>query len=408
MKVLLINKFLYPKGGDAISTLTTGALLDEKGHDVFYWGMESPENPEFPFKEYFVSHVDYNRPLSLFQKIRLSLNILYSLEARDKIENLFEKVRPDIVHLNNFAHQLSPSILDVIRKYHLPVVMTIRDYKLVCPSYSMLMDGKPCERCKDGRYHWCFLKKCTKDSYMKSLLNTVEMYLHHKILHIYDQIDLFIAPSKFLEEEVKKMGFTREIIYLSNFVDVKDYKPQYHFNENAVCYFGRLSEEKGIFTLIEAMRGLGTTLKIMGDGPLKESLELKVKGEKLNQIHFLGYKTGDELKEEIRNCMFAILPSESYENNPRSVMEAFALGKPVIGSRIGGIPELVREGETGLTFEPGNAGDLREKMSCLMAAPDKITEMGKNARMLVEEHFNPDSYYEKLMKIYSMAIAKNK
>jgi len=406
MKVLLINKFLYPKGGDAISTLKTGSLLSKKGHRVFYWGMRHPANPEYPYEEYFVSYIDYNTSLTLIEQIKVSLNILYSFEAKKKLDNFLKRVRPDIIHLNNFAHQISPSILDVIKQYKIPMVMTMRDYKLVCPSYSMLADGKPCERCKNGRYYFCFLKKCTKNSFLKSLVNTVEMYLHHKILHIYDKIGTFIAPSKFMLNKVREMGFKKKIVYLPNFVDIGEFKPQYEWEEESIVYVGRLSYEKGVVTLIDAVKGIPIKLKIIGDGPLRETLISKAEGENIDNVEFLGYKTSNELKKLVKKSMFTVLPSECYENSPRVILESFALGKPVIGARIGGIPELVIDGRTGFTFEPGDRKDLKEKIMFLINSPNRIIEMGKNARKFAVEKFNPDRYYSKLMQIYQ--AAKNK
>jgi len=198
MKVLLINKFLYPKGGDAISTLTTGKLLSEKGHNVIFWGMRHPSNPEYTYQDYFIDNISYDKPQGILKKIKPSLKIIYSFEAKRKISKLLKKIDPDIVHLNNFAHQISPSILDVIHKYKIPTVMTMRDYKLVCPSYRMLLNGTPCEKCKNGKYYNCFFNKCTKYSYSKSLVNTIEMYLHHKILHIYNKIDIFILSIMYI------------------------------------------------------------------------------------------------------------------------------------------------------------------------------------------------------------------
>lgn len=407
MKILLVNKFLYPKGGDAICSLNTGELLASKEHEVLFWGMKHSENPDYPYKELFVSHVDFNKPIGIFQQLNASINILYSFGARKKIEELLKIEKLDIVHLNNFVHQISPSILDVFKKYNIPTVMTLHDYKLVCPSYSMLADRKPCEKCRNGKYFWCFLKKCTKGSYIKSLLNVVEMYLHHKILHIYDKINVFISPSMFLKKKLKEMGFKKEIVYLPNFINAKDYLPKYSFNEKIICYFGRLSKEKGLFILIEAIKRVSAKLRIIGDGPIKKDLEEKVRKENLENVSFLGYKSGEELKEEVRNSMTVVLPSEWYENYPRSVIEAFALGKPVIGARIGGIPELVKDGETGITFESGNVQDLRSKIEYLINNPNKVSEMGINARKFVEENLNPEKHYERLMEIYHMAMRKH-
>lgn len=408
MKILLVNKFLYPFGGDAISNLLIGRLLSEKGHRVVFWGMEHPKNQEYPYKELFVSYVDFNKSMGLFQKVKASLNVLYSFEAKNKIKKLLKMEMPDVIHLNNFAHQISPSILDVFKKFKIPIVITLRDYKLVCPAYIMLLHGKICEKCKNRNYYWCFFHKCTKNSYLKSFLNVIEMYLHHRLLSIYDLIDIFISPSKFLKEKVKEMGFRKTIVYLPNFINKEDFVPNYNFNNKTICYFGRLSKEKGLFTLIESLKGIDVELKIIGEGPLNKDLKLRVQKEKLDNVKFLGYKSGEELKNIIRNSMAVILPSKCYEINPRTILESFALGKPVIGSRIGGIPELVKDGETGLTFETGSADDLRKKILYLINNPHKVVKMGKNARKFIEKKFNSEKHYQRLMEIYQIAMDKSK
>ncbi|KKO19435.1 MAG: hypothetical protein BROFUL_01850 [Candidatus Brocadia fulgida] len=408
MKILLINKSLYPKGGDAISTITTGNLLYSKGHEVMFWGMAHPLNPEYPYKDCFVSCIDFNDPGTVKNQIKMAVNMLYSFEAKKNIEKLMKIERPDIVHLNNFAHQISPSILHVFKKYKIPVVMTMRDYKLICPTYTMVLNDKPCERCRNGRYYQCSINKCTKNSLLKSLLNTMEMYLHHNIMHIYDLIDVYISPSKFLKSKCEEMGFKGKIVYLPNFVRVEDFNPQYDWLESSIVYFGRLSEEKGLFTLIEAVKDIqGITLKIIGEGPLRERLELEVRNSGIRNIEFLGYKGGKELKEEIRKAMFVVYPSEWYENNPRSIIEGFALGKPALGARIGGIPELVKDNETGVTFESGNGEDLKAKIEYLRKNPNKIVEMGKTARVFVEQELNDEKHYEKLMEIYQKTLEGN-
>ena len=424
MKVLLINKFLYPKGGDAICTLAMGELLRSKGHEVTYWGMDHPENPEYPYKDLFVSHMDYEGAGG-GGALKAAANILYSFEAKKKIAELLKHIRPDIVHLHNFAHQISPSILDVLRREWIPCVMTMHDYKLVCAAYTLLSHGKVCERCSGGRYYQCFSQGCVKDSKAKSLINTIEMYLHHSILHIYDSINTFISPSAFLKNKLAEMGFKKPIMHVPNFVYASDFVPAYDGEKRTIVYFGRLAKEKGISTLIDAIKGLDVRLKIIGEGPIGKEVKAKVEVEKINNVEFLGYRMGKELQNEIRNAMFVVIPSEWYENNPLSILESFALGKPVIGSRIGGIPELVespaharadetlqtalslgvKDGETGLLFEPGNVADLRAKIEYLLANPDKAIEMGRNARKLVEEEYNAEKHYSRLMEIYEQAIS---
>lgn len=423
MKILLINKLLYPAGGDAISTIDTGNLLASRGHDVIFWGMSHPLNPDYEYRNDFVSYIDFNNLTGFRKKLGGSLRILYSMEAKQKIEQVIKREKPDVVHLNNFAHQISPSILHVLKRYQIPVIMTMHDYKVVCASYSMLEHGRLCEACKYSRYYRCFLKGCVKESRFKSLLNTVEMYVHHKIMHIYDLVDIFISPSRFMKAKVEEMGFRGKTVYLSNFVNVEDYVPQFEPGENWFVYFGRLSKEKGLKTLIEAMKGLGSELheaenagptsflaagqvklKIIGEGPLRGLLESDVTHSGLKNVEFLGYRNGEELRNEIRRSIAVILPSEWYENNPRAVIEGFALGKLVIGARIGGIPELVTDYETGLMFESGKADDLRTKIEYILNHRDKAREMGKNARRFVERELNSEKHYHGLLEIYKEAL----
>ena len=408
MKILLINKYLYPKGGDAISTLTTGKILEQHDHDVVFWGMDHPDNPDYPFANLFVSYVSYEDSGGLLFKAKTAMNVLYSFEARKKMAALLNQIKPDLVHLNNFAHQISPSILDEIKKHKIPVVMTMRDYKMVCPTYSMLRKGDVCERCREGRFYHCAINRCTKGSLFKSLVNVAEMYLHHKVLHIYDKIDLYISPSRFLKTKVKEMGLRGEVVYLPNCVDVSGFDPDFAWQEESIVYVGRLSHEKGLETLIDAVKNIADVrLKIIGDGPLKKFLEEKIRNENIGNVDFLGYRTGKDLHDEIRKSMFLVIPSEWYENNPRTVIEAFALGKPVVGARIGGIPELVRDQKTGLTYTSGDSADLKEKISLMLQNSDKIPGMGRNARTLVEQELNAEIHYRRLMEIYSRAARKS-
>lgn len=407
MRILIINKYLYPKGGDAISTLTTGSILSKNDHEVIYWGMNHPNNPSYPYSKYFVSNIDYDRLNGTFSKAKVAIKILYSFEARKRISDFLSLKKPDFVHLNNIYHQISPSILDIIKKHHIPVVMTMRDYKLVCPTYNMISNGKFCEKCRKGRYYHCLLKRCTKGNLFKSLVNVAEMYLHHRALRIYDNIDLFISPSRFLIKKFKDMGFKKEVVYLPNCIEDTEFTPAYKWQDQNIVYVGRLSDEKGVLTLIDAVKDIpNLSLKIIGEGPLKSSLDTKIVSDCINNIELLGYKSGEELHNEIKKSMFIVIPSEWYENNPRTVIEAFALGKPVVGARIGGIPELVRDWETGLTYESGNVYDLKEKIRLMLRYRNRIPEMGKNARRYVENELNSDVHYKKLMDLYQLAAEK--
>lgn len=374
---------------------------------MIFWGMEHPDNPDYRYSNLFVSLVDYNGTGSLVSKAKAAMDILYSFEARKKMSAILNEIKPDLVHLNNFAHQIGPSVLDEIKKRDIPTVMTMRDYKMVCPAYTMIANGEACERCTGGRYYHCGIHKCTKGSLFKSLVNVAEMYLHHRVLHIYDKIDLYISPSRFLKNKVEEMGLKGEVAYLPNCVDVNGFEPAYKWQERSIVYVGRISHEKGIETLIHAVKGIaGLKLKIIGDGPLKEALENMVRIENIGNVAFLGYRTGQDLHDEIRKSMFLVIPSEWYENNPRTVIEAFALGKPVVGARIGGIPELVKDLETGLTYTSGDVEDLKEKIELMLDAIDRIPEMGKLARAHVEQELNSEVHYHRLMELYHRAAEK--
>lgn len=384
--------------------LDTARLLKEHGHQVAFFAMHHPLNLPSEYSPYFVSQVDYCGRLNLFSKVKAAGRVLYSLEARKKIRALIAREKPDLVHLHNIYHQLSPSIIDEIARHRLPLVMTLHDYKLVCPAILCLRNGKLCGLCARGRYYHCLVHRCTHGSRAWSLLNTLEMYLHHRILHLYDKVHIFIAPSLYLKGKLEEMGFPGKIVWLPNFVRVSEFQPAFGSEDHSLVYFGRLSPEKGVATLIRAVAGLPVPLKIIGEGPQRPELEHLVHSLGLENVHFLGYLQGEALHREIRQALLVVVPSEWPENNPRTVLESYALGKPVLGARIGGIPELVREGETGFTFEAGNVAELREKFLSLLNNQKIAFDMGQKARAIVESKDNPETHYLKLFYIYQKAI----
>jgi len=383
-------------------------LLESKGHSLAFFSMEHMENTVSEWNRYFVKHVDYNVRHNLKEQIEILKKTLYSREAEKKLLRLLDDFSPDVAHIHNFNHQLTPSILFALRRKNVPIVMTMHDYKLVCSSYSMLNHGHICELCKGRRFYNCLRTKCHKDSFSKSLLATIESYLHHHILNSYKFIKYFICPSKFIMDKVQDMGLKGKFVHIPNFVDTENLKVAEKQKQPTFVFWGRLSYEKGIHTLVEAMRGLSAKLVIVGDGQIKAEIEKKIKQGNAGNIRLLGYLKDNNLFNKIREAHIAVIPSEWYENNPISILEAFALGIPVIGSRIGGIPELVKDGETGLLFEHGNVKDLRNKIIKLLSEPDKVLQMGKNARALAEKEYNADLHYERLMKVYNDAIAMNR
>lgn len=405
MKVLLVNKYFYLKGGPERHISKTSKILEENGHQAIPFSMEDARNEPTPYAKYFVSKVNFNSPMSLGNKLRMIPRVIYFLEARGKIEALIREAKPDIAHLHNIAHQISPSVLHSLKKFDLPVVQTLNDYKLICPTYKMVAGGRICERCKGHQYYQAVLQRCNKGSFSFSLLNCTEMYVH-KFLRIYERnVDLFIASSEFLGHKMIEFGIDKKkIVCIPNFADVKEYLPQYE-SEDYFVYFGRLSEEKGLLTLIRALKDMkNSRLLIIGEGELRKGLEEYVEEKDIANIEFSGYMSEERLKSVIRNSMFAVVPSEWYENCPHAVLEAFALGKPVIGSDIGGIPELIEDGVDGLLFEPGNSEELSEKIAYLISRPRLRGQMGRNARKKVEEKYNLELYYQKLMGVYQKLL----
>lgn len=409
MNILHINKFHYLRGGSESVYFGTAKILESHGHTSSFFSMHHPDNVPCETGNYFMPYVDLNTDSNgVASQLKSAGRILYSSEAKRRLSRLLEEYPADIAHLHNIHHQISPSILHTLKKKNIPVVMTLHDYKMVCASYSMMVNGKPCEACSGGKYLEIIRNKCVKGSLAKSCLAALEMYVHHRLFDMYNNVDIFISPSLFLKHKLEAMGFRKKIVHLPNFIDTERFKRvnnEENGKENSVAYFGRLTNEKGLWTLLKAAKNIGDKLeiKIIGDGPLRNGLEETVKKEGMKNVRFLGYQKGDTLYREIKRSKAVVLPSEWYENNPISVLEAFALGKPVIGARIGGIPELVKDGETGFTFESGNINDLSQKISTLQNNDLFLPTIGGNARKFVTDEFNPERYYQGLMEIYQLA-----
>lgn len=414
MNILHINKFHHLHGGCEAVYLRTANLLESYGHKSLFFSMHHPENLPCETSDYFIPYVDLNsNGINMMGQFKAVGRILYSFEAKRYLSKLLDEYPVDIAHLHNIYHHITPSIIHELKRRKMPVVMTLHAYRMVCTSYFMFAKGKVCEACYKGKYYKAIKNSCFMNSKIKSAFVTFEMYLHHKVLDIYRNVDVFISPSLFLKNKLEKMGFKKEIVYLPNFIDIKKFDNCKEDNkitkENSIVYFGRLSPEKGLWTLLEAAKKLKIEnsklkIKIIGDGLIRNALEEKVKREGIENVIFLGYMKGEALYKEIKRSTAVVLPSECYENNPMSALEAFALGKPVIGSNIGGIPELVIDGITGYTFEPNNAEDLKSKIVFLIKDKDALHTKGRNARELVERKFNSEVYYKNLMSIYEKVL----
>ena len=318
---------------------------------------------------------------------------------------LARRHRPEIAHLHNIYHQLSPSVIRALDREGIGMVQTLHDYKLICPGYLLLTEGSICERCRGGKYWQSFRHRCLLDSSGASAVGMAEAYFH-AWMGTYEKIRFFLAPSRFMLEKVASFGIARErLIHLPYFVPIERYTPAARRDAYYV-YAGRLSREKGIATLLEAHARLPRTrlpLRVLGDGPLREALEARRLELGLDDVRFEGFQEPEKLREILAASLFVAVPSEWYENYPYAILEAFALARPVLGSRIGGIPELVRDGQTGWTATPGDPVAFAEGLAALMADPAKADAMGRTARAWVAETLAPGPHIDQLHAIYQRA-----
>lgn len=404
MKILLVNKFHYLKGGSEKYYFDLAKLLQEKGHEVAFFSMENEKNIKTDCKEYFVKESDMNS-----KNIFKAFDVIYSEKNKKEMEKTLDDFKPDIVHLNNFQRQLSASIIKPIKKRHIPIVFTAHDLQAICPEGSMLDSNKNiCEKCLKGKNLNCVKKKCVKDSGLKSLLGAVEgkYYRWNKIYS--KKIDKIIAPSKYFKEMFIKDGIDSDRVeILHNFIDVKDYNVNID-DQGYAFYYGRLSMEKGIYNLLKAMLNIkDRKLFVAGDGPEKDNIEKFINENNMeDRVKLLGFLDSNKIKDYVRKARVVIVPSICRENCPYSVLETLAIGRPIIGSNLGGIPELVKDGEYGYIYN--NIEELTEKIKKLLDDKKLAEEMGKNAKNIIKREYSSDDYYKAIMNIYNKVIGDEK
>jgi glycosyltransferase involved in cell wall biosynthesis len=398
MRIAMANNYYYIRGGAERVLFEEKKILEAHGHQVPVFSQAHPNNEFSEFSDYYSPFKDWRR-ISRFQKVPMALNMMYDRRTARSFSRFLEATGCNIVHAHNIYGGLTTSILDIAQKKGVPVVMTLHDYKLICPSYSMLNRGIVCEDCKGGRFIHSLLNTCHKESLTASGVYCIESYLN-KWLHKYDTIRYFISPSMFSLAKHAEHGIPRDrLLHIRNFVNLATCKPQHEDGKYAL-FVGRLSKEKGILTLLTALEHLDAPVRVVGDGPLKAGYEDFVRDHRMNHVTFEGYKSGDDLKKLYVDAAFLVVPSEWYENAPMTILEAYAHGKPVIGSRIGGIPEMIDDGRTGLLFTPGDADELSECIQSLWADKSLRADMGRAALAKVEREFSCQSHYERLMGVY--------
>ena len=403
MKILLVNKFHYLKGGSETYYFALGKMLSNAGHKVIYFSMRDDNNIPCEQDKYFVDNVDYNSKMNPVQIARSSAKLLYSFEAKKKFRKLIEDERPDIIHLNIFQSQLTGSIVDVAAKYHIPMVYTAHDLKTVCPSYLMMNHGKICDACINGNYWTCIKTSCMKDSKAKSILAAMEAEIY-RLKKTYSKIDLIICPSKHHKRRLTQGRITKNpIIYIPNFLPEGTVFEKGPNKGDYFLFFGRLSIEKGIMTLVKAFEIAKTEkpLYIVGTGPQESEIKEYIHKRGLEKrIILKGFKSGNELKEIVKNCHCVCLPSECCENAPYSIMEAQACGRPAIVSDNGGLPELVEDGKTGFIFKAGDSNELAQKIQLA----DQASFDTDYIVSLAQEKYSSGGYLKKMLYWYDKTL----
>lgn len=425
MKILLVNKFHYRKGGAETYYLTVGSELERMGHEVAYFSMKHPNNLPCKWDKYFVTQREYNDVKNPLSAVRDGIALIYSPEAKRNFQALCEEFRPDVVHLNNVHRQITLSILDApyLKEHHVPVVYTAHDYVTICPGYLMLDgEGRVCDAClEDGKYRHCIENRCVKGSRAKSALAALEASFN-RAHRSNERIDRVIAPSSFMRSKLIEGGWPEgKVLALQNFADdailarasgvandVTDRESPY------LLFFGRLSAEKGVDVLLRAFDAAAPSLPrdmrliVVGDGPdAAEFRELAASLDSASRIEFAGYQTGDVLQTYVERASLAIASSRCRENMPYSIVEAFAAGTPVVGTHIGGIPELVADGVTGFACEPGDVATMADAMvrgtEAFLDAPVYV-RMQESCRAYVRENCSRDKFMDQLVEMYEEAV----
>lgn len=394
MKIALVHNFYQLHGGEDSVFNNEKKLLSDHGHEV----------------SEFTKHNDEIKTYGAVNKLKLGINTVYNRRARDEFNEFLEKTDPDIVHAHNTFPLISQSIYDSCRAKGIPVVQRLPNYRLLCPNALFFTDDQVCQRCASKTFAWPgVVGACYRGSKLQTANVAVMLYIN-KLLRSSEKVDMFIALTEFAKAKFIQFGVPENKISLKpNFHSASKEEFEYKITDRSgALYLGRLSSEKGVETIIEAWKSLPAEipLKIVGSGPLKERLLSKVSEYELKNVTFIDHIEREQVHGELAKARFLIFSSEWYETFGLTMIEAYACGTPVIGSRISGIPEIVKDGKTGLLYDTGDAEDLAKKVKWAWHNQEELVQMGKNARLEYEEKYSPEVNYKILMQIYESALDK--
>jgi glycosyltransferase involved in cell wall biosynthesis len=402
LKILFANKFFFLNGGSEVVMFDEMELMRTHALDVIEFSMQDPRNFPSKYDSYFVAQKDY-RSTSPSTRLRSALAFIHSREAVKQITHLIRDEKPDLMHCHNIYHQLTPSIINAASRQTIPVVLTLHDFKPVCPIYSQLWNGELCTKCSDGRFEALLMQRCADGSIGRSALLWAEAR-YHAAARSYQRVDMFVAPSRFMRDNVVRRLGEDKVVHIPNGIDTSRIQPSEH-DEGFVLYLGRLSPEKGVETLLRAHAADNAAwrLVVAGSGPLLEGLR-----SRFPLAEFTGHLTGNALETRLRGASVVVMPSKARENCPLSILEAMAHAKPVVASRIGGIPELIRDGETGLLFEPNDPQQLSNCIRTLLRDSDLRKKFGGQARRIAETEYSLERHGAALLSLYRSLTASPK
>ena len=406
----MANATWYPSGGDWTYIDNIVKIYESKGHSIIPFAMSDSRNFKTKYDKYFINNIDYsklNNNKSLINSLKVISNSIYSFDAVKKLNLLLNENTIDIAQLNNIHNIHTPAIIKILKIHKIPIVWRILDYKLICPNRTFLSNNTICEKCYKTKYYNCFINKCKKNSYPASFITTIESYFN-KLMPYYNNVDKFLFQSEFSRNLFIKYGFDiRKTDIIENPFNLDNSIENINSSriDKYILYFGRISKEKGLFTLYDAMKKIpNINLIVVGNGPdLNDSIDY-INQHNITNIEFKGPKWGDELNPFIHKCEFVIVPSEWYEPNPYVVLQSFSHEKAVVASDIGGLSDMITNNENGMLFIPGDPNDLSKCIENLFYNNEKKAYLGKNAKIILKNKYNPDKYYNKSIEIFRNLI----
>ncbi|MGA9389586.1 MAG: glycosyltransferase family 4 protein [Candidatus Sulfotelmatobacter sp.] len=408
MKILFCNKYNYLFSGTEVYLFETMELMRSMGHEAALFSMADPRGEPTPYDRHFMPYRDFKGQSGWFHRARTAANVIYSVDARRRIRAMIREFRPDVAHVRNIYHHLSPSILWELKAQDVPVLYHLNDFKVLCPSYNLVSSGEACEACKGGKFWHMLPRKCYPGR-AQSITLVAEAYFHKWVGTYRKCVDRFLAPSQFVRDKFVEHGWdAAKFEVLPHFQLAKPVRKR-TIGKASLLYFGRLSQEKGVEDLLRAMQRLPhVRLVIAGDGPERSNLQQLGTTLGLSNVVFMGHMQGIELNQAIADASFTVLPSHAYETLGKTILESYAHARAVIASDLGSRRELVHDGKTGLLYKSGDVTELASAIEFLSARPDVAEKMGQAGRELIEKRYRPEAHYEKLVDLYERLAASKK